>query len=118
MGETTITLRGSGIQDLSKVNIQVSIEATVDVDAAAARRLVTAWLVSEVGNMLIGGSPQLVIGTETVWRVPVLLTSSEVGPISQVGEVDVHAVHGTIQFNDQIRERILRHADLAARSAS
>lgn len=58
----TITLTGEGIQDTQELNISISIVATINVTAKTARRRVTAWLVSEVGNMLIGGTPQLVIG--------------------------------------------------------
>jgi len=41
-------------------------EEIINVDARTARRRAIAWLVSEVGNMLVGGAPQLVIGRQSV----------------------------------------------------
>jgi hypothetical protein len=103
----TITLTGEGIQDTQELHISISIVATINVDAKTARRRVTAWLVSEVGNMLIGGAPQLVIGKQSVWRVPVILTSSNVGTVGQVGAVDVDTESGEILVGEELREQIL-----------
>jgi hypothetical protein len=87
------------------------------VDEQTARRKVTAWLVSEVGNMLVGEMPQLVIGERTLWRVPVMLTSSRVGSVGQVGTVDVDAVTGELVVDEQMRERILDNVKALASSA-
>lgn len=107
MENVTITLSGEGLQDTQELNIQVSISTTVNIDPKTARRQVTAWLVSEVGNMLIGGTPQLVISHKTVWRVPVMLTSSEVGPVGEVGAVEVNAESGELLVSDQLKAQIL-----------
>jgi len=109
MGYPTITLVGEGIQDTRELDIHVSVVATVRVDARTARRRVTAWLVSEVGNMLIGGTPQLVISKRTIWQVPVILTSSSVGTVGQVGTVDVDAESGEMLASEELREQILDH---------
>ncbi len=103
----TITLTGEGIQDTQELNISISIVATINVDAKTARRRATAWLVSEVGNMLVGGAPQLVIGRQSVWRVPVILTSSIAGTVGQVGAVDVDAESGEALVGEELREQIL-----------
>lgn len=110
MKNVAITLSGEGLQETQELNIQVSISTTVNVDPKTARRQVTAWLVSEVGNMLIGGTPQLVISHKTVWRVPVMLTSSEVGPVGEVGAVEVDAESGELFVNDELKEQILNYA--------
>jgi len=107
MENVTITLSGEGLQDTQELNIQVSISTTVNLDPKTARRQVTAWLVSEVGNMLIGGPPQLVISHKTVWRVPVMLTSSEVGPVGEVSAVEVDAESGELLVSDQLKAQIL-----------
>ena len=107
MKNVTITLSGEGLQDTQELNIQVSISTTVNIDPKTARRQVTAWLVSEVGNMLIGGTPQLVISHKTVWRAPVTLTSSEVGPVGEVGAVEVDAESGELLVSDQLKAQIL-----------
>jgi len=107
MNYPTITLDGEGIQDTRELDIHVSIVATVNVDAQTARRRVTAWLASEVGNMLVGGKPQLVISQQTVWRVPAILTCSSAGKVGRVGTVDVDAESGEALVGQDLREQIL-----------
>ncbi|MEZ4710082.1 MAG: hypothetical protein R3A44_22945 [Caldilineaceae bacterium] len=107
MTQATITLSGAGIQDIHNLNVQIAIEATVHVDAQTSRRRATAWLASEVGNMLIAGAPQLVIAEKTVWRLPVLLTSSHSGTIGKVGTVDVDTMTGELAVNEDLKNRIL-----------
>jgi hypothetical protein len=109
MTETTIVLRGPGVQAARHLDIQIIVEATVNIDAQTARRKVTGWLLDEVGNMLMGGVPQLVIAQKATWRVPVLLYSSEQGLVGEVGIVDVDADSGTVFADDQLRDHILNN---------
>ena len=111
MGHPTITLVGEGIQDTRELDIHISIVATVNTDAQTARRRVTAWLVSEVGNMLIGGTPQLVISKQTIWQIPVVLTSSSVGTVGRVGVVDVDAESGKVLVSEALRRQILDNVE-------
>jgi hypothetical protein len=111
MSNTTITLTGEGVKDLNQLNVHISVEATVNVDAKSARRRVTAWLASEVGNMLIAGEPRLVISENTVWRLPALLTSSERGIIGEVGCVDVDAVTGELIAGNELRTQIVNNVN-------
>jgi post-segregation antitoxin (ccd killing protein) len=107
MAQATITLSGEGVQDIQTLNVQIAVEATIHVDAKTARKRATAWLASEVGNMLMAGTPQLVIAAQTVWRLPVLLTSSLSGIVGEVGTVDVDAATGEPAVNDELKNRIL-----------
>lgn len=117
--QVNITLTGAGVQDTQELNIQVSIVATINVEAKAARRQATAWLVSEVGNMLIGGTPQLIISrNRTIWHVPVILTSSTIGPVAEVGAVEVDAENGGLLVTDELREQILDNVKHLARPTS
>lgn len=111
MSNTTITLSGEGVKDLNQLNVHISVEAVVNVDAKSARRRVTAWLASEVGNMLIAGEPRLVISQNTVWRLPALLTSSQQGIVSEVGCVDVDAATGDLMADDELRTQILNNVN-------
>jgi hypothetical protein len=117
MNNTTITISGAGNQDLSELTVQISVEAVVDVDARHARRQATRWLASEVGNMLIAGQPRLVISQNTLWRLPVLLTSSERGIIGEVGFVDVDASTGEPIISDKLRTQILDNVDRLIRTS-
>ena len=107
MAQATITLSGEGVQDIQTLNVQIAVEATVHVDAKTARKRATAWLASEVGNMLMAGTPQLVIAQQTIWRLPILLTSSVSGIVGEVGTVDVDATTGEPAVNDELKHRIL-----------
>jgi hypothetical protein len=117
MYNATITISGEGVHDLDKLNVQISVEAIVNVDAKSARRRATTWLVSEVGNMLIAGDPRLVISGITVWRLPVLLTSSEKGIVAEVGFVDVDASSGEAMISSELRTQILDNVNRLIRTA-
>lgn len=108
-----ITLQGPGLAAGGRLSITITINATVTVDAVTAQRNATGWLVSEVGNLLLGDTPALVIADRTVWRVPVLLTSPEYGVLGQVGVVDVDAQTGDVLSDAQtLRELIERGRQL------
>lgn len=106
MEQINITLTGQGIQDTSTLSIHIAIEATIEVDAKTAQRNVTRWLVSEVGNMLIGHTPHLVMNPQPIWRIPVMLTSSTVGLVGEAGFVDVDAHSGQLLLPDTLSEEI------------
>ena len=109
MTTTTITLNGKAAQEIREMDIQLSVTLTVNIDPTTARRRATGWLISEVGNMLKAGTGQLVITNQTLWRMPVLLTSSKIGTVGQVGTVDVDAVTGKLLVNDELIEQILNN---------
>jgi hypothetical protein len=110
MGTTTIKLAGKGVAEALPLDLRISVEATIHIDGKAAQRQVTGWLVDQVGNMLIGGKPELIISHWTRWRVPIILTSSSVGTVGEVGTVEVDAVTGKLHVNPTIRKQILQHA--------
>lgn len=118
MNNTTITLTGKGLRHLQELDIQIMVSATVDIEPQTAQRHVTRWVVSEVGNMLMGGAPQLVVSKQTVWRVPVMLGSSQRGILGEVGTVDVDAQTGELLLSDELAEQILQNARTLAGSPS
>ncbi len=74
------------------------------IGAGEARRRVSAWLVSRVGHLLMGGEPRYVAGARPVWRVPVLVTR---GLRGEAGFVDVDARSGELLVTDQTPQEIL-----------
>jgi len=117
MTNATITLSGVGAQDIQELNLQISVEASVQVGATPARRTATVWLASEVGNMLMAGPPQLVIAQRTVWRFPVLATSSAQGVLGEVGQVDVDVTTGEALVNEELKTQILDNVQRLIRPA-
>ena len=86
------------------------------VNAHEARRQVSAWLVCEVGNLLMGGQPEYVSGDRPIWRVPVLITR---GQHSQAGSVDVDARTGALLVDESAPDPILSHVQtVVSRSPS
>lgn len=118
MENVSITLSGEGLQDVQKLNINITVVATVNVDAKTAHKRATLWLINEVGNMLFGGAPDLVISNQTLWRVPVIASSSEVDRHDQIGVVDVNAASGELLVSDQLREQIINNVQHLNRSTS
>ena len=106
----SITLAGPGLSVGKRLDITVSVSAIIEVDVVTAQRKATAWLVSDVGNLLMGDTPSLVIGQRMVWRVPALLTSPTRGVIDQIGTVDVDAVTGEVLGDAQLIQDLLAHA--------
>ena len=111
-----ITLAGPGLSVSKRLDITVSVSATIEVDAVTAQRKATAWLVSEVGNLLMGDTPSLVIGQRAVWRVPALLTFPSRGVIGQAGSVDIDAASGQVLADPLLIQEIRAHAQQLARS--
>lgn len=116
MTNTSITLTGPGLVVGKQLDITVNIHATVEVDAATAQRRVSGWLAGEIGDRLLGGTPSLVIGERTVWRVPALLTSATRGVLGAVGAVDVDAVSGQLLTEPPLIQDLTVHAQQLARS--
>jgi hypothetical protein len=79
------------------------------IDARAAKCKVSAWLVREVGNLLMGDTPQYISGERPVWRVPVLVTSGRRGHATFV---DVDAQSGDLLVDDRTPQKVL--ADVQA----
>jgi len=74
------------------------------VDARVARRRVSAWLVRDVGNLLMGGEPEYVPGERPVWRVPVLVTHGRQG---RATSVDVDAQTGDLLITQDTPQQVL-----------
>jgi hypothetical protein len=75
---------------------QKSLNVSVTITAAAARRKVNAYLASALGNLLLSGEPALTITDRIVWRVPVDVTNPIDGRIGHIGDVDVDAENGEL----------------------
>ena len=110
MSQTTITLDGEGVQTLQDFDLEISVYAKINISPQAARRQVTGWVVSEVGNMLMGGKPRLVVSQPTVWRIPILIGSSDQGILGEVATIDVDAATGQLLLSANSAQEVLIHA--------
>jgi alpha-D-ribose 1-methylphosphonate 5-triphosphate synthase subunit PhnG len=69
---------------------------TVHIPSQDARRQVHRWLLLEVSHMMGTEEPTLVVGDNTVWRVPVHLSTPQSGVVGKIGTVDVDAATGEL----------------------
>jgi hypothetical protein len=106
------------LPEQAEVKIELSISARVNVTDVVAQRKVTRLLLEQVGNLLYGERPALVAGRRLVWRVPVWLGLPVVGPVGQVGAVDVDAQSGEILFTPQLLEEIAERGNALAERAT
>lgn len=113
-----IRITGNGVREPQQRAFDIAVYATVEVDPLSARRKVTGWLIDEVGNMIIGGTPQLIISKRTFWRVPAILTSTSKGVVGEVGTVDLDAETGELKISADLREQILKNVERLAASAA
>jgi hypothetical protein len=119
MEQATITLTDNWLRNLEGFKNSLSAVTRIQVEARTAQRRVTGWVVDNVGNMLRGDTPQLILlENRTFWRVPILLGSTHKGMLGKVGEIDVNAETGELSLTAHLRDEILTHAQALARSAS
>jgi len=98
------------VPDPVRLDINIHVSGEIAVSPQVARRRVTRFVVSHIGNLLCAGEPELVIGQRFIWRVPVVLTSPRKGIIGQVGEISVDAQTGELDIDQLLIERIQHSA--------
>lgn len=87
------------------------VSIAVEMSAEEARRLVNRTIVPELGTGLGTKEPDLLLrGQQALWRVPIVLSLSPLGDLSEVGIIEVDAQTGKITSDDTAQERILQHA--------
>lgn len=118
MTQTVITLEGNGLKTLQNFDLEIFVQATINISPQEAQRQVTGWVVSEVGNMLMGGKPRLVVSQPTVWRVPIVLGSSERGLLGEAASIDVDAETGELLLTETSEQDVLAYAQALIRTAS
>ena len=112
-----VVFAGLTMPDPVMVDINIRVSGQILVGSLAARQKVNRFVVSQIGNLLCAGEPELVIDQLFHWRVPVLLTIPGKGEVGKVGEINVDAQTGEINADDLIIKGIQKNArSLAAGS--
>lgn len=106
----TILLNEYTLPESGVVELQLNRAFHLNVSAEQARRQVKGWLLDQVSYMMTTQMPTLVIDAHVIWRVPVLLTAIQVGPVGTVGEVDVDVESGNMDNLPACKEAILAQA--------
>jgi predicted RNase H-like HicB family nuclease len=99
--------------------IRLKFEETApQITATTARRRVNRFVISEIGNLLYSGEPNLVLAERLYWQVPIHLAYPETGPVGEVGSLAVDAQTGEVVDDDKKITDIIEYARyLAQRTA-
>jgi hypothetical protein len=101
-----------------RVEVNINLSADIHVTATMARRRVSRLVISEIGNLLYGGDPSLIVGKRICWRVPVMLAYPDTGPVDQVGALDVDIETGEMFVTPQQLNEITDYAHYLAQRIS
>lgn len=88
------------------------------VDAKTAVRSAEAFLVNEVGDLLMVDEPSLLAEGRPRWLLDVILGNAIRGRLGQVGTIAVDAETGEVLFDDGDRARIQANAERLSRPAA
>ncbi len=100
------------------LQISVNVSADMNFTAYAARKRVTRYAADEISMFMRGGQPTLVVSDCLYWRVPILLSLPDRGPLGEVGALDVDVQTGQLRVSSSLVTEIRRRAEyLVARPA-
>jgi len=107
-----VTIDGTLLPQLqsAEIEINVRVQATMNITPVVARRKVNVLMLEKVGNLLHGGPPALLLTDRIYWRTPVILSTPSQGKIGQVGHIDVDAETGEMIVDDKLLEDIAENA--------
>jgi hypothetical protein len=107
-----------GIKPPQSGRIEIHVSADINITARTARQRVSRLVASELGNLLFGGDPTLVVGERVVWRVPVTLAYPDTGPLGQIGTLDVDVETGQVMVTPEQLAKIEVEAHVLAQRAA
>jgi hypothetical protein len=97
-------------------NITIPEKGTLEVDfqrrveiiitAEQARQRASFWLTDQVSYMMGAETPDLVIGDQAVWRVPVLISYPQVGKLGNIGTIDVDVQTGELAITRKLQAEL------------
>lgn len=98
-----------------KVQINIHIQAELNVSAFMAKRMVTGYLIDHLSDHLGSDHPLLVIeGERFLWRVPVSLYLTSKGKVGEVGQIDVDGKTGQLLITQSLLKEIKSRAEYLA----
>ena len=94
------SLPGATISPKSKVVVRMEISTEVNISASAARQRANRYLITQIGDQLGATEPELVMGDQLYWRLPVQYAPSRLGNLGIVGHILVDAQTGATDIAD------------------
>ena len=97
----------------SRVVVHIEVSAAFNISSEMARQRANRFLLMHLGDQLYAGEPELLVGREIAWRVPVHLSLSLGGYLGKVGSLRIDAQSGAIAVESpQTLEQIADYADV------
>jgi hypothetical protein len=97
----------------SRIVIQVAVSADFNISAEVARQRANRFLIMNLGDQLYAGAPELLIGEQLAWRVPVHLALSRGGYLGKVGDLRIDAQTGDLEVEPpQSLVQMAEHAEV------
>ncbi len=101
------------------MRLEVQISMQLGIDAQAAKRKVTRFLLDEISLFVTPEHPLLVINnSQLVWRFPLSLVMGQQGWLGHLGQLDVDAVTGNLLVDEIMTMEIKNHALTLAQNTS
>ena len=111
----SITLEAIPLPEIGVVELNIQQTVNIKVSAAAARRRDSRYVGEQIGNLLYGENPTLLLKkARAYWHVPVTLGSASLGRIGQVGAIEVDVETGEICLNEATTQEITTNAQRLA----
>lgn len=104
----TVILEKHSVPDQGVLEIHASVQ--IHTSAHRAQGLVRHWLLTDVSTMMGADEPDLVIGEDVAWRVPVWIAFAQQGRYT-LGAVDVHVERSEIVDAAQTATALQQRAD-------
>ena len=101
----------------AEVKLELTVTSKINFTAHVARIRVNKLLLDQVG-LFYGEKPSLVVGERLLWRVPVIFSTPDLGPLGQVGSLDVDTQTGEILYTQDILNSLKDHAHALAKRTS
>ncbi|MDY6876342.1 MAG: hypothetical protein SWK90_09100 [Chloroflexota bacterium] len=119
MGDVTkVQLERLPLPHTGLLQVDIHLSAQINMTATMARRRVSRVVISEIGNLLYGGEPSLVVGDHIQWRVPVMLAYPDTGSVGEVGALDVDVETGMVLASPERLQEIADRAHHLAQRTS
>ena len=123
MNRTLVVLASSGNDNEQTPQIAADHEQitvyvnAIIVTAQAARRAVNRWLTWEVGEHIMTGTPELVLGQKLMWRIPIKVTAPTSGVLNdRIYDMMVDAITGEVLDKKFGLQEIQIHVEQLARA--
>jgi hypothetical protein len=89
---------------------QIHETVTIHISADEAQRQVDHWLLHEVNSQMGADQPDLIVGEQSVWRVPIYWSAPHAGRVGIIGTVGVDILSGEMDTSPQRKAELIQRA--------